>query len=317
VQGSYTLSMLGLPVLRDVHSLAKEMALSPGLLYKLSAANGKFYQRFEVPKKSGGTRKILNPSRQMKAVQAWILRNILDRLNVHQAATGFRSGSNVFQNAVPHRDNRYFLCLDIEDFFPSILYAKVYKVFRSLGYSAHMAHVLAGLCTCEGRLPQGAVTSPSLSNLVCIGLDRRISSFVGRRNVAYTRYADDLTFSSMSPGRLVAIMPTIRHILDDESFTLNAAKTRRMGPRQQCRVTGLVLSDGEVGVGRKRKRKLRAAIHSVLLDRPNANDREHHQRHVRGWLAFLASVDKRGLVQLSSHAARLAQRHGVPNVLSS
>ena len=316
MQSSYILSMFGRPVLTDVHSMADATSLSAGFLYKLSVRNDKFYRRFDIPKKAGGSRTICSPSREMKAVQAWILRNILEPLTVDQAATAFRRGRRLLDNALPHQHNRFFLCLDLEDFFPSIPYAKVYNVFRTCGYGPHMAHVLARLCTCEDKLPQGGVTSPALSNIVCIRLDRRITSFVGKRNVAYTRYADDLTFSSMSPNRLSSIVPTIRHIVEDEGFTLNGAKARRMGPRQQCRITGLVVSDAQVGVGRGRKRALRAAIHSVLLQPQDADDREHRIAHVRGWLAFLKSVDKRGLAQLQVHADRVAQRHGVANVLS-
>jgi len=109
------------------------MCLSPGLLYKLSVANEHFYRRFALPKKSGGSRTILCPSRQMKAVQAWILRNILDKAEVHPAATAFCRGANTLRNASPHRHNRYFLCLDIEDFFPSIPYSKCTRYFEALG----------------------------------------------------------------------------------------------------------------------------------------------------------------------------------------
>lgn len=314
---SYRLSMFGLPEVRDLDSLATEVSLSPGFLHKLSVANYRFYHRFEIPKKSGEPRSILNPSRDMKAVQAWILRNVLDRVKVHPAATGFRRGHNVARNAAPHAHNRYLLCLDIEDFFPSISYGKVYSIFRALGYGPHIAHILSHLCTCDDKLPQGAVTSPALSNIVCMRLDHRITAFVGRRNVAYTRYADDLTFSSMSPNRLSGVKPTIRHILEDEGFTLNNAKTRRMGPRQARRVTGLILSQGRAGVGRKRKRKLRAAIHRVIMGVLDSDEQQRLQAHVQGWLAFVKSVDATGYTQLTSHASALAKRHGVPNPLST
>lgn len=309
---SYTLSMLGLPNLKNLSSLADETALSPGLLYNLSVANDRFYHRFDLPKKGGGTRTISSPSREMKAVQAWILRSILDKVPVHEAATGFRQGRNVRHNAAPHADNAYLLCLDIEDFFPSIPYSKVYTVFHGLGYSAHVAHILSHLCSCDGALPQGAVTSPALSNIVCIPLDHRITSFVGRRDIAYTRYADDLTFSGVSPSHPTAIMPTIRHILSDQGFTLNVAKTRRMGPRLQRRVTGLVVGDGHVGVGRQRKRQIRAAIHHLLTEDMDEDQHERHGAQVQGWLAFMNCVDEPGLRQLRRHYSVLADRHDLP-----
>jgi RNA-directed DNA polymerase len=308
--------MFGLPVITDLRSLSDRTGLSRRLLYKLSVVGDRFYHRFEKPKKSGGSRTIMNPSQEMKAAQAWILRNLLERVELHPAATGFRKGHNIADNATPHAHNRYFLSLDIEDFFPSIRYGKVYSTFKSLGYNSHVAHILAKLCTCDGKLPQGGVSSPALANIVCMKLDRRISGFVGRRNVAYTRYADDLTFSGMVPNRLMSIKPTIQHIVEDEGFRLNSAKTRLKGPRQQCKVTGLVLSDGHVGLERKQKRNLRAAIHCLVLGRPSPKGLTWSQVQVRGWLAFVKSVDKTGLRQLESHAETLAARHSLPNPLS-
>jgi len=224
--GFYKLYMGGLPVVEGLQDLADYTHLSAGLLYRLSKYNDKFYQSFRLPKKRGGSRVIFCISKEMKAVQAWILRDILDRVHVADSATGFRTGENTLDNARRHKDNRYFLCLDIENFFPSISYAKVYTVFKAIGYDSHVSHILASLCTCEGKLPQGGVTSPALSNIVCIRLDHRISGYAGKRNIAYTRYADDMTFSSLSPGRLVGAKRVVVEILRDEGFTLNEAKTR-------------------------------------------------------------------------------------------
>ena len=313
---NYSLAMFGLPLINDLKTLADEISLSPGLLYKLSVVNEKFYYSFDLPKKSGGSRKIHAPSRSMKAVQSWILRNILDKIQLHQAATGFRLKRSVRDNAVPHMSNTYLLCMDIDDFFPSISYAKVYTVFRGIGYNAHVAHIFSGLCTCEGRLPQGGVTSPALSNIVCIRLDRRLSSFVGRRNITYTRYADDMTFSCKSPQILSSIMPTIQHILKDEGFKLNTKKTRRMGPARQRRITGLVLSNSSVGVGKKRKQNLRASIYNLLSGKVGNDERLLQEARLRGWFAYLHSVDQVGIDQLRLYTAKLAARLGVPNVLA-
>ena len=313
---NYSLVMFGLPLVTDIRTLADETSLSRGLLYKLSVANNSHYYSFEIAKKSGGARRIHAPSRDMKAVQAWILRNILDRVQLHESATGFRSKRSIRENALPHIPNPYVLCMDIEGFFPAIPYAKVYTVFKALGYNAHVAHTFSRLCTCEDSLPQGGVTSPALSNIVCIRLDRRISSFVGRRNITYTRYADDMTFSCKSPKILNSIAPTIRHILKDEGFSLNTRKTRRMGPARQRRITGLVLSNSSVGVGRKRKHNLRASIYNLLSGKVATDERDLQAARLRGWFANLHSVDRVGFDQLSVYTARLAERLSVPNILA-
>lgn len=305
----YTLRMFGLPLVESLDSLSEHMGLSRGLLYRLSARSSKFYRKFYLPKKSGGQREILAPSAEMKAVQAWILRRVLDPLPLHEAATGFRTGKNICFNAEPHRTNRWLLCLDLDDFFPSIPYGKVYTVFRTIGYNSHIAHVFSSLCTCDGKLPQGGVTSPALSNIVCFRLDRRITGFTGKRNIAYTRYADDMTLSSMNANRLIGAKQLVERIITEDGFALNEAKTRYMGPRQQRRVTGLVIGDGSIGVGRKRKRKLRAAMHRLAARNVPVGQREAFERYVFGWLAFLQNVDHSGYEQLRAYSTRLSKRY--------
>jgi len=172
-----------------------------------------------------------------------------------------------------------------------------------------MAHVLTSLCTCNGRLPQGAVTSPALSNIVCLRLDRRISGYTGKRNIVYTRYADDMTFSSMNPNRLIGAKRMVQHIVTEEGFNLNECKTRYMGPRQRRRVTGLVIGDNSIGVGKRRKRRLRAALHRLAAGNLVNEEREALGRHLVGWLAFLRDVDRKGYGQLRVYGDRLYERY--------
>ena len=306
----YRLHMFGLPLVADLRTLAAYIHLSAGLLYRLSKYNDEFYKSFQLPRKGGGSRDIFCPSKEMKAVQAWILRNILDRIHVTDSATGFRKGINVADNAKRHKDNRYFLCLDIQDFFPSVPYAKVFNVFRTLGYNLHVSHIFASLCTCKGKLPQGAVTSPALSNIVCIRLDHRISGYVGRRNITYTRYADDMVFSSLSPSRLVGIKRFVAQIIREEGFELNESKTRFLGPRRQRKVTGLVISEDSLGVGRKRKRILRATLHRLFAGNLPSDEEEKLRSHLKGWFAYMKSVDPGGLQQLKKYLILLSGRNG-------
>lgn len=309
----YRSHMVGLPLVEDLEDLTDYVHLSSGLLYRLSKYNNKFYKSFKLPKKSGGFRIIFCPSKEMKAVQAWILRTILDKIPMSDSATGFRTGKNTLDNAKPHKDNRYFLCLDIEDFFPSIPYAKVYTVFKAIEYNSHVSHIFASLCTCKGKLPQGAVSSPALSNIICTRLDHRISGYVGKRNITYTRYADDMAFSSLSPIRLVGTKKVIVEILRSEGFELNKAKTRFLGPRRQRKVTGLIISDESLGVGRKRKRILRATIHRLVTANLSNIERGRLSRHISGWFAYMNSIDPKGLDQLKLYAKRLSLVHGGEN----
>lgn len=166
-----------------------------------------------------------------------------------------------------------------------------------------------------GSLPQGAVTSPALSNIVCIRLDRRIAGYAGKHNIDYTRYADDMTLSSTNHLRLVRAKRMVERIVVEEGFQLNQKKTRFKGPGSQRRITGLVISDDSVGIGRKQKRVIRAKIHRLVTGSLSGDDYRELQLHIQGWLAFLHDVDKCGYDQLNKYAVQLAGKHGVANLV--
>ena len=292
------LQLVGLPDIRNLEDLSEQTHLSKGLLYKLSKCNNLHYKRFDIPKRGGKTRRITSPSREMKAVQVWILRNILDKISVSNAATAFRKNKGILVNAENHKhdryyNNKYFLCLDIEDFFPSITAERIFKVFKTLGYKDFVSKILTSFCTCDGTLPQGGVTSPALSNIVCTLLDRRIIGYVGKKNVAYSRYADDMTFSCMSPNRLIGVKRFVQKIVEDEGFKLNEDKTRFLGPKKQRKITGLIVSDDRIGVGLKTKRLLRAKIHRLYTRNMPEAERQALLLHIRGWICFIEDVDRK------------------------
>lgn len=301
--------MLNLPKVNSIHDLSYQTGLSGGLIYKLSNISDKYYRIVKIPKKSGGQRKLACPSREMKAIQAWILRYILDKIPVHPSATAFRLETNLSANVVPHINRPYFLCCDLVDFFGSLSKDAVYKVFRSLGYKPEISHTFSNICCFRDSLPQGGVTSPALSNLICLRLDGRIASYCGRRNIKYTRYADDMTFSAVEPKSLVRIKPTIEKIVGDYGLKLNESKTRFLGPRQCRRITGLVISGDTYGIGKKQKRILRARIYN-FEHRQHMNEDEYnfHLNHLKGWMSFLKDVDRIGYEQLTNYWERLKKQ---------
>lgn len=303
-KADYRLQMFGFPVIENIQDLANYTHLSKALLYKLSKYNSMCYRIFKLPKKKIGFRKIYCPTKEMKSIQAWILRNILQALNVSDFATGFVKGKNIYHNAERHKTNRYFLCLDIDNFFPSITYAKVYNVFRTIGYNPHVSHILASFCTYRNILPQGAITSPALSNIICIKMDNRIAGYVGKRNITYTRYADDMTFSSLSDNRLVRIKDFVAKIIQDEGFELNKSKTRFLGPNRQRKITGLIINEKSFGIGRKSERLLRAKIHRFYIKPLPDQEKEKLRTHISGWLAYMQKVDFRRLSRLIEYTIK-------------
>lgn len=324
---SYLLQLFGLPVISNLEDLSAVTHLSKKLLYRLSKFSDWHYACFDIPKKSGGKREIQCPSKEMKAVQAWILRNILEKIRVSKAATAFRPKTNIALNAEQHLGNQFLFCLDLEDFFPSITFAKVHTIFNTIGYNPFVSYMLASLCTYKKRLPQGGVTSPALSNLICLKLDNRLSKYVGGKNISYSRYADDICFSSLSDSRLSGIRSTVRKIIESEGFTINTKKTRFTGPSTRRKITGLVFSKDSFGVGRSKKRELRSKICNFIYacDKMASAERIEAAQHIHGWLSFLNSVDKVGYTQLigfskkvsaKAQMAKLVDPTQIPPVLS-
>jgi len=299
-----------LPLIADVSELSEQVHLTPELLFRISRCSSLFYREIQRTKKDGSIRIIHCPSVPTRAAQTWILRRILETVPLEDSATGFRTGINILTNALRHRDNPFMMCLDVRDFFPSVGHFRVYAVYRELGYSPHVSHVLTSICTFNGRLPQGGVTSPALSNIVCRSLDRRILGYAIRHSLSYTRYADDITLSGNDPKTLWRAKRTVARILAEEGFTLNETKTRILGPGARRLVTGIVIGDlpnggKSVGVGRDVRRRVRAMIHHsrracLIEENPGQLDRK-----IAGWLAHLRSVDVAGREQLDRYMTKM------------
>jgi RNA-directed DNA polymerase len=261
------------------------------LTFHRDAARVLSYTRFTIPKSDGGERAIWAPSPTLKAAQRWILQEIVERLPVHGAAHGFLSGRSILTNAALHTDARVVVKMDLKDFFPTVTWKRVKGVFRKAGYREQIATLLALLCTEAPRevvehngqtyyialgqrcLPQGAPTSPALTNALCLRLDRRITGLCNKLGWRYTRYADDLTFSLPADFKgdelINKLLGGVRAIVEDEGFVVHPDKTRVMRPSNTQRVTGLVVNGpGTPRVPREIRRSIRTAIH--LLHKPDA-----------------------------------------------
>ncbi|WP_437990666.1 retron St85 family RNA-directed DNA polymerase [Sorangium sp. So ce145] len=276
----------GLPRIETFEDLAVHARLSGRQLWWLLFAGHKAYTTFRIAKKTGGFRPIAHPIRMLRSTQRWILRSILDKLHTTPSSYGFERGSKLRYHAEQHRGARAILTVDIENFFSSISMAQVTQVFRVAGYPSPAASMLARLCTCMGALPQGAPSSPRLANLVCFRMDRRLAQFAERRGIVYTRYADDLSFSSSCVRVLARARPFISHIVHDAGFRLNRRKSRLVGPRSRKTITGLVLASETVGIGRQQLRELRARIHRAHTGRDTLS-----LDAIQGWLDYVSDAD--------------------------
>ncbi len=301
------LHMLGLPVIQMVDNFSQVTHISKYTIYQLSKHSDKYYKTYTIPKKSGKLREISQPSKKLKGLQSWILANILNKLKVSNSCKGFEKGSSIADNAEPHKDANTILTLDLEDFFPTVKRNQVYSIFKTIGYNKAISTILTNICTFQGILPQGSPCSPKLANLSASKLDARIQGYVGKRGINYTRYADDLSFSGLSPAKVVKIIPMIKSIIENENFVVNPVKTRIAGASRAKKVTGLIISNNTFGIGKQKYKDLRAKIHHLTLPSEQTNTKLLNE--VIGWLSYLNSVDKKRLSKANKYITKLTDKH--------
>lgn len=327
------LSAAGLPVLATPADVAAALGVEiprlRWLAFHSDASAVSHYVRFTVPKRSGGTRQLFAPREELGAAQEWILQNVLEKVAIHPSAHGFVKGHNTLSNASPHVDRDVVVNADLENFFPTITFARVLGIFKQLGYSPAVATVLALLCTESPRrlvtfagkifhvasgpraLPQGACTSPALSNLASRRLDARLNGIAMKLGWTYTRYADDMTFSTSgeAAGKIGYLLARLRHIAQDEGFAVNEKKTRVLKRAARQEVTGVVVNK-RPGVPRDLYKRLRAILHRAKhegLAKQNRENRANFEAWLGGMIAYIQGINakqgmalRRAMDQLSS-----------------
>lgn len=289
------INSLKLPYFETLEELSELTRLSTRLLYCLSTKTDKYYKTQMIPKKNGKFREISIPSYTLHIVQRWILVEILNKLVPSDRAMAFRKGKGFGhkQNAFYHADTLYGLALDLKDFFPSITANKIYTIFSSLGYNNFAATILTNLCTLGGKLPQGSACSPSISNIVCINLDKRLIGLCEKRGIRYSRYADDMYFSCDDKLLLLKNFPIIEKIIEDEGFILNERKTHFHTPSNKKQITGITVSGTsiedfiELKAPRKLKQKIRAEIFTCLVSGEYKN-----KQHILGEIAYVSFIEQ-------------------------
>ncbi len=328
------LSTQGLPVLASPKDVADALRTTitelRWLTFHSDAAEKTHYVTFTVPKRSGGTRSLSAPHEKLARAQEWVLRNVLEKLPTEAPAHGFIRGHSTVTNALPHVKRDVVINLDLKDFFPTISFARVRGVLEKVGYSPSVATVLALLCTESPRgvieydgkpyhvalgpraLPQGACTSPALSNQVARRLDRRLAGLATKMGWTYTRYADDLTLSADEGhrGELPVLFAKIREIVEDEGFAVNPKKGRVQRKSARQSVTGVVVND-HVTVPRDEYKRLRAILHQAKftgLDAQNREGRPHFEQWVEGKIAYIAMVDAKKGAALKAALGAVAKR---------
>lgn len=247
---------------RTIQELAKRIDVSVNELKNVDVS----YRTVSIPKKSGKRRMLNVPNESLKALQRRILRRLLKKLRTHGLATGFKPGVSFVDNARCHQSQAVVIRIDLVDFFPSIGRDKVMSCFRRIGWGRKAAKLLCDLTTHNDCLPQGAPTSPMLSNLVCLRMDARFAGVCSAFDAVYTRYADDITISShrhnLEVHEIIAIAISIIRSTGFQPHFGKKFDVRRSHQRQV--VTGLVVND-RARLSREQRRWLRAVEHRKSL----------------------------------------------------
>ncbi|MEO8841568.1 MAG: reverse transcriptase family protein [Kofleriaceae bacterium] len=307
-----------LPALADVDAFANAVEMTipklRWLAFHREVDSGTHYKRWTVPKRDGTPRLISAPKPDLKRVQKWISKQITEHLPVHGAAHGFLVGRSIATNARVHAGARVLMKFDIKDFYPTVTWRRVKGLLRRAGISEQLATLMALICTESPRvetvthgktyfvatgprsLPQGAPTSPSITNALCLRMDARLSGLATKLGARYTRYADDLAFSwhGDTPAEIGSLMKAVGAIVRAEGFSVHPKKTRvmRSGARQQ--LAGMVINTAPEGrplarVARTRVRELRAAIKNRELGRPGKGE---SLEQLKGLCAFVMMADR-------------------------
>lgn len=342
----------GAPAILTLRHLAARMDVDYRYLRSVIANRaGDRYRDFSISKRGGGGRRIAVPEPRLMTVQRWIVREILRGRPVHPDSHAYAPGSSIVACAQRHCMAGWLLKLDIHDFFESVPERSVYDVFRAIGYQPLVSFELARLCTrpwvdppedrreartvrnyssrgielyrreLTGHLPQGAPTSPMLSNLACVGLDGRLSALARSARLAYTRYSDDLTFSG-PPGTFdrsgaVAMVEGVRDILRSHGFRMHERKITIIPPGGRKVVLGLLVDRERPRLPGELRRRLSNHVRGVEGFGIAAHAAERNFQaptgminHIAGLLRFARDVDPAFADPLRARFEAALVRHG-------
>jgi RNA-directed DNA polymerase len=294
-----------------LEQMSRELNLPVTFISGVAIGASHEYRTFTIPKRNGEPRTIHHPSRRLKAIQRWLLLKVIEPLPIHEAAMAYRRDISILENAQRHVNSRYLLRLDFQSFFESItehdirVYISEHRPYFA-NWSTSDIDVFLSLICRKGALTIGAPTSPALSNRVCFELDQIVDGYCQAQGITYTRYADDLFFSTNHNGVLRLLEVEVPRMCSALRFPanlrVNVAKTRHASKRRIRRVTGIVLgSDAHAHIGRSLKRRIRTQIYR--LEALN----EKQRNSLSGLIAYAGGLDPNFMNSLIS-------KYGLPRV---
>ena len=282
-----------------------------------------YYFTFEIPKKAGDFRTICAPSGDLKTVQTRLAKALLEyqmtirssnNINPH-ISHGFEKGKSIITNAQKHRNKRFILNIDLTDFFSSIHFGRVLGFFKKNKHFSlpHDAAVAISQIACHnGCLPQGAPCSPIISNLICQVLDMRIVSLARKYKLDYTRYADDLTFSTNAvsfPDIQEDFLSELSGEISRAGFSINPSKTRLAYKDSRQEVTGLVVNK-KINIRRTFFQETKAMAHHLYVHGEyTINNVPGNMRQLEGRFSFINQID-----HYNNDLSQPTEKHGPFNL---
>lgn len=290
---------LGFPIILNSFHLSNLCGVKWNSIQKLIDDNITSYHKFFITKKNGySKRKILAPNSDLSAVQKYIKVEILDKVKISDSCYGFVKKKNIVTNAKVHIGNEIVLNIDLKDFFPSISSDRVYYIFNKIcGYDKTMSYCLTKLVTYRNFVPQGACTSPTISNIVSFMLDVRLEQLSKKCGINYTRYADDITFSGSSEKINFKFYNFVKKIIEEEGFVVNENKVHFSAKSNRQEVTGLIVNNNKISVSRTYIRKIKQELYYIgkfglELHIKNSNiENGFYVEHLKGKIMFVRSID--------------------------
>lgn len=279
-------------VYRELRSIEKDLGFSAKTLYGLSNCIEKHYHTVYLPKNDGSKRKLSVPDLILKRVQKSIADNILIQYPVSKYAGAYQPGSSIQKNARPHIGKKKILKLDIEGFFDHILYSQVKDiVFHKEKYSDSVRILLTMLCYHNDSLPQGAPTSPAITNIIMYAYDETVGAFCKERNIAYTRYCDDMTFSGDFDEK--EVIRFVKNELFQLGLHLKNRKTVVVPASKRQSVTGIVVNE-KLNITKDYRKRVRQEVYYIKkfgldehLSRMGISDKERYLLSLKGRVAFV------------------------------
>ncbi|SOD13356.1 reverse transcriptase family protein [Pedobacter xixiisoli] len=335
-----SLQRFNLPVFENLSDFASALGTDLSalryLLYQRKVSRINHYHAFQIPKKSGGKRTITAPKQKLKRLQLWVLENVLNRIQINHHVHGFIKERSIVSNARPHLQKDIVINVDLKDFFPSISYKRVKGFFHKLGYSEQLSTIFALICTYaetekvemdgvnyyvqKGNrfLPQGSPASPAISNLIAYKLDKKIQGLAAKFNFTYTRYADDLTFSTSKENEknIASLLFFLKKIIEVEGFAIHPAKTHIMRKGNLQKVTGIVVNQ-KLNVQRVQLRKFRALLHQIEKEGwkdQKWGNAKYLINAIEGYINFVKMVNESKAMVFKAQLTSILAKHGHPPV---